>query len=412
MSFKIKVKNMSLKFSSFLSKFKFIKLSFFKQIIIILCFSGCLYQIYRTCEVYFDYPIAVNVNIVKPQQYEMPAVSICSRIYDMKSISKLLETNLTKEFTDHMTEWSPYLLEKITFSESDLNLRVFLDLDENGIARQKLLETQIFTHINRGSKCLTITLKKFNQTNYFFSQTEYSSTVINFKIKFNTSDFPDIKFVRLIVHPSDQMVGSPYKIRNVQLNRNVSKDITFRRTLIHSLPAPYFTDCRNYSDMKYNSKTDCLNKCLISSTKEMCNRWPGEVFAPKSVELKFIPNFLIENCFGNKTYDFCHRKCRFNDCTEEFVTTLEIDSKVWINESQTNEFYLWLPLEHDYIYEYVPKFAFVEFLNYIAGIISVWFGISVFSLTTDLFSFLKRAFNSEVHKIQPAGRVRHARQFC
>jgi hypothetical protein len=65
----------------------------------------------------------------------------------------------------------------------------------------------------------------------------------------------------------------------------------------------------------------------------------------------------------------------------------------WINESQTNEFYLWLPLEHDYIYEYVPKFAFVEFLNYIAGIISVWFGISVFSLTTHLFSFFKRTSN-------------------
>jgi hypothetical protein len=333
------------------------------------------------------------VNIVRPQEYEMPAVSICSRVCDMKSISKLLETNLTKEFTDHMTEWSPYLLEKITFSESDLNLRVFLDLDVNGIARQKLLKTRIFTHINRGSKCLTITLQEFNETNYFFSQTEYSSTVINFKIKFNTSDFPDIKFLRLIVHPSDQMVGSPYRRRNVQLSTNVSKDITFRRTLIHSLPAPYFTDCRNYSDMKYNSKTDCLNECLISSTKEMCNRWPGEVFAPKSVELKFIPNFLIENCFGNKTYDSCYRKCRFNDCTEEFVTTLEIDSKVWINESQTNEFYLWFPLEHDYIYEYVPKFAFVEFLNYIAGIISLWFGISAFSLTTRLFSFFKRDYN-------------------
>jgi hypothetical protein len=74
-----------------------------------LCLSGCLFQLYHICEVYFDYPIAVNVNIVKPQEYQMPAVSICSRTYDMKSISKLLETNLTKEFTDHMTEWSPYL---------------------------------------------------------------------------------------------------------------------------------------------------------------------------------------------------------------------------------------------------------------------------------------------------------------
>jgi hypothetical protein len=33
-------------------------------------------------------------------------------------------------------------------------------------------------------------------------------------------------------------------------------------------------------------------------------------------------------------------------------------------------------LSHDYKHEYKPTFVFVEFINHIGGIISMWFGLS------------------------------------
>jgi hypothetical protein len=318
----------------------------------------------------------------------MPALSLCRELYDLKSISKLRRKYKSENLPQNFSLWSPSLIEEITLSESDLyiNYTVF----ENRFEIPK----KIITHINRGFKCFTLFSRKMNETNVVFNQTEYSSTIINFEITFNTSDSPDVKYFRLMVHSPHQKVESPYRRKNIQISQNLLKDITFKSVSIHSLPAPYETNCRNYSKFGYFSKRDCINQCLISLAKKRCNQWPGDVFASNSVNQSFLPNFLINKCLGEISEKYCNHKCQYNDCIEEILTVEELNN---FDEKFAEKyvFYLWFPLSHDYRYEYKPTFTFVEFINYIGGIISLWFGLSFLSFSFNSIENLRNLFEKK-----------------
>ncbi len=361
-------------------------------IIRLLCLFGCLFQLYHTCEVYFNYPITVNLDIIKANHYEMPALSLCREIKRMKSLSKLWQKYKTNEFPVNYTFLSPFLLDEITLKASDLEINY--TVYENKIGKQEVNSSGVVTHINRGFKCFTLFSKSMNETNTVFNQTDYSSTIINFELKFNTSDNPIVDYFRLMIHPSHQIVSSPYRRKNIQISQNLLKDITFKRVLIHSLPAPYETNCINYSQIGFRSKIDCINQCLISVAKKRCNRWPAEIFAPKTVNHSFLPKFLINECLEKISEKYCNHKCQYNDCIEEILTVEELNS---FDEKFAEKyfFYIWFPLSHDYRYEYKPTFAFVEFINYIGGIISLWFGLSFLSFSINSIEKLRNLFENK-----------------
>ena len=318
----------------------------------------------------------------------MPAFSICKELKDLRSVSKFIQYFNSTEIPENFETFSPKFLDEITLKESeiDINYKLF----ENPSKTFK----RIVTNINRGFKCFTIFIEFENQIQPKLTQTDYTSAIISFSITFNSSDFPSINFLRLIIHSPQEKVWSPYSTRNIQISNNSLKDITFERQLIETLPSPFETNCIDYKDIDFQSKNDCTNHCLISLTKKRCNQWPGEVFADKSVNDTFLKNFRQMECFGKQTEKYCNNKCQHNNCVQYLFTTEELNEFPKTESLDEIQFYVWFPLTYDHIIVFEPTFSFVQFLNHIGGVVNIWFGISVLSLEALVSTLYKTMSNN------------------
>lgn len=157
----------------------------------------------------------------------------------------------------------------------------------------------------------------------------------------------------------------------------------------HLLPAPYTTNCLDYSRIGCQSKSDCIDKCKVELNLKQCNVLPSFVNMDKSND-----KHDYGQCNKTVSYSQCEIKYNSDDCFNQYyVLTFSVfevlerqnldkllSKHPHLNSKSITSIDIVFHNEPDTIYHHSPQQYFVEFACYIAGVISLWTGFSVMSL--------------------------------
>jgi hypothetical protein len=190
-------------------------------------------------------------------------------------------------------------------------------------------------------------------------------------------------------------VGNKIEIFKSRINK-----IDYSMITTKLLPFPHSTDCHNYNEDKnslisYRSKEDCFVRHLERKEFQECGcnrRWsywgsgPGNQsnLCPESVECKFESMSKLKSL---------EKICK-NNCLNEYYVNIISDSQYYegLKAAGFNLIYPRKTRKHEIFFFYLPKMNFVEYLCSVGGLISMWFGISVYDLALIFAEESKKKF--------------------
>ena len=178
------------------------------------------------------------------------------------------------------------------------------------------------------------------------------------------------------------------------------------------MPAPYQTNCLDYNLIGCKSRSDCINKCNIETSIKQCNWLPISTNVNKHNDQE---TYNISSCTHQYDYNenVCEDKYKLPDWMNEYYTIKPVsDSNInqsWdikymmdnyvtkfvnhtqqISDKTLSTVTISFGDEPDTIYTHSPQQPIVEFICFICGVISMWTGISVFSLYAYGNRFIKK----------------------
>jgi hypothetical protein len=190
----------------------------------------------------------------------------------------------------------------------------------------------------------------------------------------------------------------PHFTRNkIEITNSSVNIIDYSSIITKLLPFPHSTDCNDYrreakSENGYNSREDCVVKHLkkIEFAKCGCNkRWSYRAYdkpnfshiCPESVkcdfdsqiEMKSFEKICKNNCYNEHYLDQFYFIKYFPSVEYLFKTLLICKS-----------------FKYEIIFTYLPKMDLVEYLCSVGGLVSMWFGISVYDLALILVNESKK----------------------
>jgi hypothetical protein len=191
----------------------------------------------------------------------------------------------------------------------------------------------------------------------------------------------------------------PHFTRNIIeiINSSITQ-IDYSSTVTKLKPFPHSTDCHDYRrEAKlvngYNSREDCFVKHLERKefAKCGCNRkWSYRAFdepnfshiCPQSVKCDFDSKIEI-----NTLDKICKNNCYNEHYLDQFISIKSFNERKLLD---IKGFRLYKSLKYEIVFTYLQKMNLVEYLCYVGGLISMWFGISVYDLALILVNELKK----------------------
>ncbi len=190
--------------------------------------------------------------------------------------------------------------------------------------------------------------------------------------------------------------------QKIEILKSTHHIIDYIRSVAKLLPFPYSTDCYNYiseekSVVSYKSKEDCIVKHLEREEFKFCGcnkRWNYRAFGdknssnicPKSLECKFDAKSEIKSL---------EKICK-NDCLIEYYMNVFVDQKSNARNPKRNTKLVSIITTRKFetLFTYLPKMNLVDYFCSIGGLISMWFGISVYDL---IVIFAKESQKKIIH---------------
>ena len=185
------------------------------------------------------------------------------------------------------------------------------------------------------------------------------------------------------------------------------------------MPAPFQTNCFDYNRIGCKSRSNCIDKCNIEMSLKQCNSLPISTNVDKHNDKD---TYNISLCAHQYDYNenVCEDNYKLPDCINQYYTIKPVsDSNInqsWdikymmdnyvikfvnqtqqINSNALSTVTISFGDEPDTIYTHSPQQPTVEFICFICGVISMWTGISVFSLYAYGNRFIKnrKEFNQK-----------------
>lgn len=285
-------------------------------IVLIICVLGCIHEMYLWLNVYFSYPVVINMEIENSLKMEFPAVTVCN-LNRAKSefeacikegrecklpirtrtlfISEALDAVLSKPESKSERKLQE---EKIRFMEN------YSELDR---IRRRLYGYSYFRMIKRcsfdGVLCdydnFTLFQDKQYGNCYTFNSQETKSPLIShhagsdfgleIEIDPLESTYLDITpnvGLLVIIHNKDEYPNIAADGINISPGYETHMAIT--KTSIKRLPAPYRDKCFNYNrsetDAFIRSESDCIQMCIQDASFASCSCVDPSLPAPKHME--------------------------------------------------------------------------------------------------------------------------------
>lgn len=195
----------------------------------------------------------------------------------------------------------------------------------------------------------------------------------------------------------------------VELRVENAYAISFSRRITYLLSHPYGSDCIDYGEIGFKSRTDCINKCLVNLSLSQCRVLPNHINVDANNNDSFIKNDKQRACQRQIRADGqCERKCHHSNCVNHYYTHKKItvkpfsDSEKQLLSAEYSGLKLTLMTklvvvyadEPDTIFEHTPTQHFVEYACYTGGVISLWTGFSIISV----YAYVKPVWRTYLSK--------------
>jgi hypothetical protein len=204
-----------------------------------------------------------------------------------------------------------------------------------------------------------------------------------------------------IIHQS----GTPphFTGNKIEINNSSVTIIDISSINTKLLPFPHSTDCYDYRrEAKlvngYNSREDCVVKHLERKEFAKCGcnkRWSYRAFDERN--FRHICPESVKCNFDSKIEMKSLEKICKNNCYNEYY----LDQFIIVNEQRYKFPYFKTlsrlkSIKYEIIFTYLAKMNFVEYLCSVGGLVSMWFGISVYDfgliLVTESKKWIIRIF--------------------
>jgi hypothetical protein len=353
-------------------------------------------------------------------EVELPAASLCTRHQVVISRSKIAATSPWKEeiinikLNNNTGAGVNQVYDRLLHALDDFNLTEFGNIEKLhkiGINAEDVIiscsrpkprsdqgsfwydwskcsdETKVIASINGMFKCFTLFYNpQTNSNRKIVDKREVNGQYLyRIRIKFNNHDslINDLKPYHLLLHhPSRILTG--FETHFVDLSPSIYYTTLSTKTTVNRLSAPYPTDCQNYITDGLVSQQQCFENCRTNLTVEKCGGWPEDVNAPLDSQLQFVGE-LFKKCQLDTIKEInkiCNEKCSKSDCVSEYYTFRLVrfseSGSMWMKDKCYVD--IIVPPTPGVDYTHNPKFETVEFVCYVASVISMWFGFAIFPL--------------------------------
>ncbi|XP_022654568.1 uncharacterized protein LOC111247640 [Varroa destructor] len=181
----------------------------------------------------------------------------------------------------------------------------------------------------------------------------------------------------------------------------LSYTVSVAQQTVKRLPSPFASKCTDYNALGkrphffgYLTQDLCIQECVMEAENVQCgcirNTHEFAGFVPyKTCSVEDL--VICEKQLANDTIPKCMEKCG-PPCLETTydvrLTSLGEDKK----EKDRQSFSVSVKFSSDSqkIFQYQPKLSLIEAFGYMGGYIGMWLGLSLFSLTTDAESWLRK----------------------
>jgi hypothetical protein len=174
----------------------------------------------------------------------------------------------------------------------------------------------------------------------------------------------------------------------IEIEKSLLNEITYSSITRNLLPFPYETDCYDYereekSLIRYKSREDCIVKHLERRELSKCGcnkRW-----SYRGLRFGNFSNICPKTvrCHLNLTLEtkLLERVCK-KDCPNHHFYNI-ITSAKYLSKDKKSIISYFVPFKtfkNEIIFNHLPKLNLVEYFCSTGGLISMWFGISVYDL--------------------------------
>lgn len=185
-------------------------------------------------------------------------------------------------------------------------------------------------------------------------------------------------------HPLDR--PSSYEWNALEAKQGHEYQVTFDLKTFHLLKHPYQDNCKDYSaTTEFLSHKNCIRVCKVRQMLSECGHLSHKVDLfrgekiESEIEVRFASSVEEEKCVDKLDLrQECRRMCPNVDCLKYYYKPVMISAKEdthdWVDID------VMIPSEPDTDYYNTPRIPTIEFLCYIASVLSLWFGFSILSL--------------------------------
>jgi hypothetical protein len=388
---------------------------------ILICCSGCLYQIYILSQQYMRYEVTTNVEIFFKEKIELPAVTFCFEIINVidwsnervkakckQIIPKLAScVNMTADQLiafnrmDHEVASDSFkthqILDLFEIPDIIMNLTVRADQMIPAHARfdqmkkklasfKELTDTfSVTEYIVANFKCITLHwLPQHAHQEYWFLKREITMLDAFAFIVFDKGRFDRAHSMYILysVNSEQPRYGTyGYDLQTNQADMSKANYEVFESKI---MPSPFRTNCMDYkaaTDGRFENRASCFDDCFFRLTNAV------------DVGLKPIPNRMEANDFGLKSTTIfhpgnqevqlnatieCQERCSHKDCHQKWYNIAE---KPLSNITRVDKVLVCL-LPSSPVVKSVSaaKVTLESYLTDVTSTFGFWLGFSVVSL--------------------------------
>ena len=395
----------------------------------LFCFLVNILHIYYLCDEYFRFEVTTKVQITIPDEIQVPAFTICYRLYDVikwedlssdqrkklfegltsedfkspvdlspsnirslqvsRSISDQISNNLYYMFnTSSIFNHTRDVWEVINKAEINPLIKKRMALDSLGDHRPL---KQTLTFFMGNCKCFTLEVKK------------ELGIVVNYqKLVLATSGMPWINtftlnshqlVVFLYIHSSDHVTTRLHSFKYIEPYYYLIASLQTYTTIL--LPFPYSSKCKDYSIIGATSKAHCKEMCMQAMIADKYKVLDAEFYAYVTDLYPIRQNTLRNETEKEGIVDHCERRCCQKDCSS---TLFNSDTVVYYrkNESIVVTVADKSPSTRTEAQAAIP---FVVFMTNVLSTLGIWLGVSLLGS------------GSEIKRIAKCVQIRNNYQF-
>lgn len=377
-------------------------------LVISFIFSGFIWQSYVISSQYFKYNVVTVLSITQTIEVLPPVVTFCPRYIEAFNLTHLRQL---PEIIGHVNESNFYSIDVLG---KYLTIEQIFDLtpkpDDLLTTSKCSYHLPNSTYLTVNGKCRSMfKLKKAYKESYMcyainflendtFSLKHLANTLDQsqafYVVVINETFFTNSRIMMIRMH-SKGTLARGLTSSFVQIDRQFVRHqrtgqlyvnqkyftLTYSRLLSKRLPAPYITNCYNYSNDNLESSKHCYERCLTNKTIVNFGKVPFTGIIDKPLPFKHmliddIRNVTFSNQLTKLEID-CRSLCSRPDCVEEtFLPKLSSSLPgIW-----GIYFRLAIPNEPDIVANSEPLITTIDYVTYILSCFSFWFSASPLQL--------------------------------